>query len=91
MRTAICSPFRAIAMRPLSALIIGALLTTGFVSVGSAAAPSNKPPTAIPAPSVQPAETRSAAKNCEKEAKAKGLAGDSEKSFVKDCLTGKKN
>ncbi|HTU68572.1 MAG TPA: PsiF family protein [Steroidobacteraceae bacterium] len=81
-------------MKMLHTLAIGALLTTGAAfaatSPASPAASTSTAPTATPAASVQPVSAQPAEKHpstmhCEKEAKAKKLIGDAEKTFVKDC------
>lgn len=75
-------------MKLLSTLVIGALLIGG--AAFAATTPASNAPTATPAATVQPAEKHHSAMHCEKEAKAKGLTGDAEKTFVKDCRAGKK-
>jgi hypothetical protein len=74
-------------MKLPSTLTLGALLVAG--SAFAATAPTTTP-TATPAPAAQPAQKHSSAKHCEKLAKAKGLTGDDEAKFVKDCREGKK-
>jgi hypothetical protein len=77
-----------IPMKLLCTLTLGALLSTGAAFAASSA--SNAAPTATPVGAVQPAEKHHSSLHCEKEAKAKGLTGDAEKNFVKDCRAGKK-
>ena len=74
-------------MKLLSTLAFGALLIGG--AAFAATTPSSTAPTATPAATVQPAQKHNGAIHCEKEAKAKGLTGDAEKTFVKDCRAGK--
>ena len=73
-------------MKILITLTLGALLVAG--SAFAATAPTTA--TATPAPAAQPAQKHSSAKHCEKLAKAKGLTGDDEAKFVKECHEGKK-
>ena len=75
-------------MKLLSTLMLGALLTSG--AAFAATTPSSAP-TATPAPAAQPVQKHNSAMHCEKEAKAKNLAGDDEKKFVKECREGKKS
>ena len=69
-------------------LALGALLMGG--AAFAASTPSSTP-TATPAPAAHPAQKHASAKHCEKLAKSKGLTGDDEKSFVKECREGKKS
>lgn len=68
-------------------LTLCALLVSG---AAFAAATPTSAPTATPAPAAHPATKHSSAMHCEKLAKNKGLSGDEEKKFVKECRTGKK-
>jgi hypothetical protein len=74
-------------MKLSSTLALGTLLVCG--AAFGATTPSSAP-TATPAPAAQPAVKHSSAMHCEKLAKNKGLAGDDEKKFVKECREGKK-
>ena len=74
-------------MKLLPTLMLGALLTSG--AAFAATTPSSAP-TATPAPAAQPVQKHSSAMHCEKLAKNKGLSGDDEKKFVKECREGKK-
>ena len=74
-------------MKLFSTLTLGALLAAG--SAFAATAPTNAP-TATPAPAAQPAAKHHSAMHCEKLAKNKGLTGDDEAKFVKECKEGKK-
>ena len=74
-------------MKIISTLTLGALLAGG--AAFAASTPSSTP-TATPAPAAQPAHKHGSAMHCEKLAKNKGLTGDEEKKFVKDCRDGKK-
>ena len=74
-------------MKLLSTFVLGALLTGG---AAFAAATPTSAPTATPAPAAQPVQKHSSAMHCEKLAKNKGLSGDDEKKFVKECREGKK-
>ena len=72
-------------MKLLSTLTLAALFTAGSAFAASTT------PTATPASNATPASaTRHSAMHCEKEAKAKKLTGDEEKTFVKECREGKK-
>jgi Spy/CpxP family protein refolding chaperone len=73
-------------MKQSSTLMLAALL------VGGAALAASTPsvPTATPAPAAQPAHKHGSAMHCEKLARTKGLKGDDEKKFVKECREGKK-
>jgi hypothetical protein len=75
-------------MKLLSTLTLGALRVGG--AAFAASTPSSTP-TATPAPAAQPAQKHSSAMHCEKLAKSKGLTGDDEKKFVKECREGKKS
>ena len=76
-------------MKILSTLVLGALLSSG--GAFAATTPSSANPTATPAGAAPPAAKHShSAMHCEKEAKAKNLTGDAEKTFVKECRAGKK-
>lgn len=69
-----------------------ALLTvTALLGAGAAFAAST--PTATPASATPAAEhaAKHSAMHCEKEAKARNLAGDAAKTFVKECREGKKS
>lgn len=74
-------------MKLLSTLTLGALLVGG--AAFAASTPSSTP-TATPAQAAQPAQKHNSAKHCEKLAKNKGLTGDDEVKFVKECKEGKK-
>lgn len=67
--------------------MLGALLTGG--SAFAAVTPTSAP-TATPAPAAHPAAKHGSAMHCEKLAKNKGLTGNDEKKFVKECRAGKK-
>jgi hypothetical protein len=75
-------------MKLISTLTLGALLVGG--AAFAASTPSSAP-TATPAAAAQPAHKHSSAMHCEKLAKSKGLAGDDEKKFVKECRESKKS
>ena len=74
-------------MKILSTLTLGALLVGG--AAFAASTPSSTP-TATPAPAAKPAQKHHSAMHCEKLAKNKGLSGDEETKFVKECKEGKK-
>ena len=77
-------------MKLLSTFTLAALLASGH-AFASSAAPGTTP-TATPA-SATPAGTQAkhnSAMHCEKEAKAKKLAGDEATRFMKECREGKK-
>ena len=77
-------------MKLLSTLTLGAMLLAGTAFAATAATtPQTSAPTATPAPAAQPAKHHSAM-HCEKLAKNKGLTGDDEAKFVKECKEGKK-
>jgi Spy/CpxP family protein refolding chaperone len=75
-------------MKLPSTLALGALLASG--AAFAASTPSSTA-TATPAPAAQPAHKHSSAMHCEKLARNKGLTGDEEKKFVKECRDGKKS
>ena len=75
-------------MKLTSTLALGALLASG--AAFAASTPSSAA-TATPAPAAQPAHKHSSAMHCEKLARNKGLTGDDEKKFVKECREGKKS
>ena len=70
-------------MKLLTTLSLAALM-----SAGSAFAAST--PTATPAATVAPASRHNSTAHCQKQARAKKLTGDAEKTFVKDCKEGRK-
>jgi Spy/CpxP family protein refolding chaperone len=74
-------------MKLSSTLALGALLVSGAAFSASTPAAAA---TATPVPAAQPAHKHSSAMHCEKLARNKGLAGDDEKKFVKECRAGKK-
>jgi len=75
-------------MKLLSALTVAALLTAGTAFAAS----TDVTPTATPASTATPAAKKhGSAMHCEKEAKAKKLAGDEAARFVKECKEGKKD
>jgi Spy/CpxP family protein refolding chaperone len=75
-------------MKLSSTLALGALLVSG--AAFAASTPSSTA-TATPAPAAQPVQKHSSAMHCEKLARNKGLTGDDEKKFVKECREGKKS
>jgi Spy/CpxP family protein refolding chaperone len=80
------------AMKFLSTLTLGTLLVGGAAFAATApTTPQTSAPTATPAPSAQPAVKHHSAMHCEKLAKNKGLSGDDETKFVKDCKEGRKS
>ena len=74
-------------MKLISTLTLGALLMGGAAFAASTPATA---PSATPASAAQPAVKHSSGKHCEKLAKNKGLSGDEEMKFVKECKEGKK-
>ena len=78
-------------MKLLRPSMLGAMLVSG--AAFAATAPNTtqaSAPTATPASTAQPAVKHHSAMHCEKLARNKGLSGDDETKFVKECKEGKK-